>query len=103
MPYVDINRKCKLCKEIDDKYPYYDFNTEECISKCTKVTYNNICYDNCNQIDSKHKYEKNENNECIMINSENSTKLANSDNSKNSGMYINKINLLFLISLLLLF
>ena len=103
MPYLDINRKCKLCKEIDDKYPYYDFNTGECISKCTKVTYNNICYDNCNQIDSKHKYEKNENNECIMINSENSTKLANSDNSKNSGMYINKINLLFLISLLLLF
>ena len=58
MPYLDINRNCKLCKEIDDKYPYYDFNTEECISKCTKVTYNNICYDNCNQIDNKHKYVK---------------------------------------------
>jgi hypothetical protein len=50
-----------------------------------------------------------------MINSENSTnstKSANSDNSENStkseiliysGMYINKIILLFLISLLLLF
>ena len=25
IPYLDINRNCKLFKEIDDKYPYYDF------------------------------------------------------------------------------
>jgi hypothetical protein len=58
IPYLDINRSCKLCKEIDENYPYYDFNTGECISKCSKVTYNNICYDNWNEIDNKHKYVK---------------------------------------------
>ena len=67
LPFIDINRSCKLCKEIDDKYPYYDFNSGECISKCNKVTYNNICYDNCNQIDSKNRYEKNGNNECKIV------------------------------------
>ena len=89
IPYLDINRNCKLCKEIDDKYPYYDFNTGECISKCTKVTYNNICYDNCNQIDNKNKYEKNENNECKIVVSD------------DSDMHITIKNILFLISLLL--
>jgi len=67
MPYIDINRSCKLCKEIDDKYPYFDFNSGECVSKYNKVTNNNICYDNCNQIDNKNKYEKNGNNECKIV------------------------------------
>ncbi len=89
MPYIDINRNCKLCKEIDNKYPYYDFNTGECISNCTKAIYNDICYDNCDQIDNKNKYEKNETNQCNMV--------------QNNSMYINKIYLLFLISLILLF
>ena len=91
MPYIDVNRNCKLCEEIDKKYPYYDFNTGECISKCSKVTYNKICYDNCDQIDNRNKYEKNENNECKMV------------VSAGSDVHINIKNALFLIFFILLF
>ena len=91
MPYIDVNRNCKLCEEIDKKYPYYDFNTGECISKCSKVTYNKICYDNCDQIDNRNKYEKNENNECKMI------------VSAGSDVHINIKNSLLLIFFILLF
>jgi len=86
LPYIDINRSCKLCKEIDDKYPYYDFNSGECVSKCSKVTYKGICYDNCNQLDSKNRYEKNGNNECKLV-------------SDSSYIYINIKNTLFLFFL----
>lgn len=91
MPYVDVNRNCKLCEQIDKKYPYYDFNTGECVSKCSKVSYNKICYDNCDQIDNRNKYEKNENNECKIV--------ASSDSDK----YISIKNALFLIFFILLF
>ena len=91
LPYLNINRNCKLCKEIDNNYPYYDFNSGECVNKCTKVNYNSICYDNCQQIDNKNRYVKNENNECTKI------------DSKDSSIYTIKKSLLFLISLFLLF
>ena len=91
MPYIDTYRKCKLCEEIDNKYPYYDFNTGECISKCSKVRYNKICYDNCDQIDNRNKYEKMENNECKIV------------VSADSDMYITIKNTLFLIFFILLF
>ena len=55
-PYLNINRQCKLCKEIDNTMPYYDFNTDQCVRKCSKVIFNSICYDNCEQIDNKNKY-----------------------------------------------
>ena len=74
-PYLNINRNCKLCKEIDDSLPYYDFNSGECVSKCTQITYNSICYDSCEQIGDGNIYVKNENNECKIKIVENEKKI----------------------------
>ena len=67
-PYLDIHRSCKLCKEIDITLPYYDNNSGECVNKCSHVSYNSICYDNCEQIDNENTYIKNEKNECEIKN-----------------------------------
>ena len=88
-PYLNINRQCKLCKEIDNTKPYYDFNTEQCVKKCTKVIFNSICYENCEQIDNKNKYIQKENNECEI------------DNQNNQNSYLKKINFISLLIYLL--
>ena len=82
-PYLNINRNCKLCKEIDITLPYYDFNTGECVNKCSQVIYNSICYDNCEQIEDENTYVKNENNECEIKNIANdNTSIENEDETK---------------------
>lgn len=86
-PYLNINRNCKLCKEIDDSLPYYDFNSGECVSKCTQITYNSICYDSCEQIGDGNIYVKNENNECKIKIVENEKKIDVDSEGKNNNSY----------------
>lgn len=89
-------RNCKLCKEIDNSLPYYDFNSRECVSKCTQITYNSICFDSCEQIGDG--YVKNENNEC-EIKSVDSGKKSDSDSEiKNNNSYsLIKTNIMFIL------
>ena len=86
-PYLNINRNCKLCKEIDNSLPYYDFNSGECVSKCTQITYNSICYDSCEQIGDGNIYVKNENNECKIKIVENEKKIDVDSEGKNNNSY----------------
>ena len=86
-PYLNINRNCKLCKEIDNSLPYYDFNSGECVSKCTQITYNSICYDSCEQIGDGNIYVKNENNECEIKIVENEKKIDADSEEENNNSY----------------
>ena len=103
-PYLNINRNCKLCKEIDNSLPYYDFNSGECVSKCTQITYNSICYDSCEQIGDGNLYVKNENNECKIKIVENEKKIDVDSEGKNNNSYssikTNIIIILFFIIIL---
>ena len=67
--------------------PYYDFNSGECVSKCTQITYNSICYDSCEQIGDGNIYVKNENNECEIKIVENEKKIDADSEEKNNNSY----------------
>ena len=87
---IKVDGNCKLCKDINENKPYYDVNTNQCVSLCDYVMFNNVCYESCDVLNNEDTVYVDVDGICVIQESEN--KNEDQENTEQDTNEENKVD-----------
>ena len=77
---IFVDGECLACSEVYDNKIYFDFKEKKCVSECNGGLFNNVCYDDCGELNYDGIVYENVDGVCI-VKSEGNDNSSENDNS----------------------